>query len=66
MSNQMKNDMKQLIILLTTLLTLNVNAKYVNGTVYDENGQTLTGVNVVIKGIFVPASSWAITVQPQM
>lgn len=46
----MKNDMKQLIILLTTLLALNVDAKYVNGTVYDDSGQGLPGVNVVIKG----------------
>jgi Ca-activated chloride channel family protein len=50
MPNQMKNDMKQLIILLSTLLALNVNARYVNGTVYDESGQTLAGVNVIIKG----------------
>ncbi|MEQ8628991.1 von Willebrand factor type A domain-containing protein [Ekhidna sp.] len=42
--------MKQLIILLSTLLALNVNARYVNGTVYDESGQTLAGVNVIIKG----------------
>lgn len=46
----MKNDMKQLIILFTTLLALNVDAKYVNGTVYDDSGQGLPGVNVVIKG----------------
>lgn len=32
------------------ILALNVNARYVNGTVYDENGQTLSGVNVLIKG----------------
>lgn len=32
------------------ILALNVNASYVNGTVYDENGQTLAGVNVIIKG----------------
>ncbi|WP_370088978.1 von Willebrand factor type A domain-containing protein [Ekhidna sp.] len=42
--------MKQLIILLTTLMAFNVSARYVNGTVYDENGQTLSGVSVVIKG----------------
>ncbi|MEQ8906654.1 von Willebrand factor type A domain-containing protein [Ekhidna sp.] len=42
--------MKQLIILFTTLLALNVDAKYVNGTVYDDSGQGLPGVNVVIKG----------------
>ncbi len=32
------------------ILALNVNARYVNGTVYNENGQTLSGVNVLIKG----------------
>ncbi len=32
------------------ILALNVDARYVNGTVYDENGQTLSGVNVLIKG----------------
>ncbi|MEP5104079.1 MAG: carboxypeptidase-like regulatory domain-containing protein, partial [Ekhidna sp.] len=42
--------MKQLIILLSLSLTLNVSAKYVNGTVTDEGGQSLPGVNVVIKG----------------
>ncbi|WP_436514923.1 YfbK domain-containing protein [Ekhidna sp. To15] len=42
--------MKQLIILLSLSLTLNVSAKYVNGTVYDDAGQVLQGVNVVIKG----------------
>lgn len=42
--------MKSLIALFSILLALNVNARYVNGTVYDENGQTLAGVNVVIKG----------------
>lgn len=46
----MKIDMKSLIALFSILLALNVNARYVNGTVYDENGQTLAGVNVVIKG----------------
>lgn len=46
----MKKEMKQLIILLSILLAFNVNAKYVNGTVYDESGQGLPGVNVVIKG----------------
>ncbi len=33
------------------ILALNVNARYVNGTVYDESGQTLAGVKVSIKGI---------------
>ncbi|MEQ9468739.1 MAG: von Willebrand factor type A domain-containing protein [Ekhidna sp.] len=42
--------MKNLIVICSILLALNVNARYVNGTVYDENGQTLAGVNVVIKG----------------
>lgn len=42
--------MKQLIILISVLLAFNVDAKYVNGTVYDEGGQTLPGVNVIIKG----------------
>lgn len=46
----MKKEMKQLIILLSLSLTLNVSAKYVNGTVYDDAGQVLQGVNVVIKG----------------
>ena len=46
----MKKEMKQLIILLSLSLTLNVSAKYVNGTVTDEGGQSLPGVNVVIKG----------------
>ncbi len=46
----MKKEMKQLIILLSLSLTLNVSAKYVNGTVYDDVGQVLPGVNVVIKG----------------
>ena len=32
------------------LLALNVSAKYVNGTVYDEAGLALTGVSVHIKG----------------
>lgn len=42
--------MKQLIILLSFVLALNVNAKYVNGTIYDDAGQVIPGVNVVIKG----------------
>lgn len=46
----MKKEMKQLIILLSILLAFNVNAKYVNGTVNDESGQGLPGVNVIIKG----------------
>ncbi|WP_420576981.1 YfbK domain-containing protein [Ekhidna sp.] len=42
--------MKNLIIFFSMILALNVDARYVNGTVYDENGQTLSGVNVLIKG----------------
>ncbi|MEO9872480.1 vWA domain-containing protein [Ekhidna sp.] len=42
--------MKNLIIIFLILLAFNVNAKYVNGTVYEDGGQTLAGVNVVIKG----------------
>ncbi|MEO9483373.1 MAG: von Willebrand factor type A domain-containing protein [Ekhidna sp.] len=42
--------MKQLIILLSVLLALNVDAKYVNGTVYDEEGQPISRVNVTVKG----------------
>lgn len=46
----MKKEMKQLIILISILLAVQVDAKYVNGTVYDENGQTIPGVNVIVKG----------------
>ncbi|SNS56908.1 Ca-activated chloride channel family protein [Ekhidna lutea] len=42
--------MKNLIIVFSILLAFNVDAKYVNGTVYDDSGQGLSGVNVVIKG----------------
>lgn len=46
----MKKGMKQLIILISILIAFNVSAKYVNGTVTDEGGHSLPGVNVVIKG----------------
>ena len=42
--------MKQLIILISVLLAFNVDAGYVNGTVYDDNGDALPNVNVIIKG----------------
>lgn len=42
--------MKNLIIIFSILLALNVDAKYVNGTVYDEVGQVIPGVNITIKG----------------
>lgn len=42
--------MKHLLILLTILLALPGVGQYVNGTVYDESGTGLPGVNVIIKG----------------
>ncbi|WP_462252933.1 YfbK domain-containing protein [Ekhidna sp.] len=42
--------MKHLVIIISILVAFNVNAKFVNGTVYDEAGLPLSGVNVVIKG----------------
>ncbi|MEP1034549.1 von Willebrand factor type A domain-containing protein [Ekhidna sp.] len=42
--------MKNFIIILSMLVAFNVNARYVNGTVYDDAGQVLPGVNVIVKG----------------
>ncbi|MEP1096232.1 MAG: von Willebrand factor type A domain-containing protein [Cyclobacteriaceae bacterium] len=42
--------MKKLLIILSIILVSKVDAKYVNGTVYDENGQGIAMVNVLIKG----------------
>lgn len=42
--------MKNLIFIISLVLAFKVDAKYVNGTVYDEGGQPITGVNVTIKG----------------
>ena len=42
--------MQRIIVLITFLLSLYAEAKYVNGTVYDETGKGLAGANVVIKG----------------
>ncbi len=42
--------MKHLVIIISILVAFNVNAKFVNGTVYDEAGLPLSGVNVMIKG----------------
>jgi len=42
--------MKKLLILLTILINLPGFGQYVNGTVYDEAGETLPGVTVTIKG----------------
>ncbi len=50
MSNQNIIDMKNLIIIISLVVAFKVDAKYVNGTVYDEGGQPISGVNVTIKG----------------
>ena len=50
MSNKNETDMRQILILLTILTAFQGSAQYVNGTVYDESGAFLPGVNVVIKG----------------
>lgn len=42
--------MRNLSIILLTLFAFQGNAQYVNGTVYDEGGSVLPGVNVVLKG----------------
>ena len=42
--------MRQLQILLLALLVFQGKSQYVNGTVYDESGETLPGVNVMVKG----------------
>ncbi|NQZ76840.1 MAG: von Willebrand factor type A domain-containing protein [Ekhidna sp.] len=42
--------MRQLLILLLALLVFQGKSQYVNGTVYDESGETLPGVNVMVKG----------------
>jgi len=42
--------MKKLLIILSMILVSKVDAKYVNGTVYDEIGQGIARVNVLIKG----------------
>ncbi|MEP5611345.1 MAG: von Willebrand factor type A domain-containing protein [Cyclobacteriaceae bacterium] len=41
--------MKKLLIILSMILVSKVDANYVNGTVYDENGQSIARVNVLIK-----------------
>lgn len=46
----MKNGMKYFLIIFSILLAFKVDAKYVNGTVYDDSGAGLPGVTVVIKG----------------
>lgn len=43
-------EMKKLIIILSLILASQVDAKYVSGTVYDQSGATMPGVNVLIKG----------------
>ncbi|MEM6828928.1 MAG: von Willebrand factor type A domain-containing protein [Bacteroidota bacterium] len=42
--------MKKLLIILSILIGSKVDAKYVNGTVYDEEGNGLPGVYIMIKG----------------
>lgn len=42
--------MKNLLIILSIIFASKVDAKYVNGTVYDETGAPLPAVNVIIKG----------------
>ncbi|MEM9897204.1 MAG: von Willebrand factor type A domain-containing protein, partial [Bacteroidota bacterium] len=42
--------MRQLLILLVTLAAFQGSAQFVNGTVYDDEGNTLPGVNVLVKG----------------
>ena len=49
--------MKNLIIIFSILLAFNVNARYVNGTVYDDAGNTLPGVTVLLKGTTKGAST---------
>ncbi|MEO1253256.1 MAG: von Willebrand factor type A domain-containing protein [Bacteroidota bacterium] len=50
MSNQNDKDMQHLLILLITLAAFQGSAQFVNGTIYDAEGNTLPGVNVLIKG----------------
>ncbi len=42
--------MKKLLIILSIILVSKVDAKFVNGTVYDENGNGIALVNVTIEG----------------
>ncbi len=42
--------MRQLLILIAILIAFQGSAQYVNGTVYDDSGEEIPGVNVVIKG----------------
>ena len=42
--------MQKIVILLMILLVSRVDAGYINGTVYDDHGSVLAGVNVIIKG----------------
>ncbi len=41
--------MKNILIILSILLVSKVDASFINGTVYDEKGAPLPGVNVIIK-----------------
>ncbi len=42
--------MKKLLIILSIILVSKVDAKFINGTVYDENGNGFAGVTVLLKG----------------
>lgn len=42
--------MKKLLIILSLIWASQVDAKFVNGTIYDDTGAALPGVNVIIKG----------------
>ena len=50
MSNQNETEMRQLLIPFIILIAFQGSAQYVNGTVYDDTGASLPGVNVTIKG----------------
>lgn len=42
--------MKKLIIIVSLIWAYQVDAGYVNGTVYDDGGESIPGINVIIKG----------------
>lgn len=48
--NQTNKVMKNLLIICSILLALTTHARYINGTVTDDAGAALTGVNVIVKG----------------
>ena len=43
-------EMKKLLIIITILLVSKVDARFINGTIYDKSGSAIQGVSVLLKG----------------